>query len=189
MDPITFQKIQTIKKSKKHQLADSFVVYTFTAVITCSVFMCCNPFWFSSLCSSFKLFILNGLPKFGSVLLGTKVLFVMGNLIVVVLLAESKSFSSSPPCLGANACYDEFVEITESCLKRSDHQMGMEKVVVEEIVKIREIDKGILRGEEDDQANNLTTEELNKRANDLIARVNRRRRVEARLLLGCNGEY
>ncbi|XVF54722.1 hypothetical protein PTKIN_Ptkin05aG0203900 [Pterospermum kingtungense] len=164
MDPILMQKFEAIKKSKKSkklQLLDKLFQYTLVA-FTCSLF-------FSSLFASIKDFLFIFLPKISSILCSPKVLFFVGNLIVVVLIGESKFFASA----SGDVYYDEYVNQSRSLRKSSAMEVKKMKPF-EEGVK-REVKKG-------KNEHVLPTEELKKRADDFIAKVNRQRRLEATLL-------
>ncbi|XP_021286799.1 uncharacterized protein LOC110418405 [Herrania umbratica] len=204
MDSIMMQKFQAIKKSKKckkQQLLDKFFLYTFVA-FTGSV-ICSSPFWFPYLCSSMKGFLFISLPKMSSILYSPKLLFLVGNLIVVLLIGESR-FLASGSSLPGDAYYDEYVDRSRSLrnsstlelkkeqkMKPSDQenlkwtcQVGGKVVSVRGrlVEEIKEVKRGkqALGGEHELI---LPTEELKKRADDFIARVNRQRKLEARLLL------
>ncbi|OMO55067.1 hypothetical protein COLO4_36213 [Corchorus olitorius] len=206
MDPILMQKFQAIKKSKKskkQQLLDKFFMYTVIA-FTCSIF-CSSPFWVPYLSSSMKGFFFVSVPKMGSILYSPKLLFLVGNLIVVLLIGESKFFASEYS-LSGDAYYDEYVDRSrilrnpsalepkiEKKLKPSYHEQNVkrachveDKVVsvterlVEEIIEVKK--ERVNLGSGGHELIILPTEELKKRADDFIARVNRQRRLEARLL-------
>ncbi|KDP22591.1 hypothetical protein JCGZ_26422 [Jatropha curcas] len=199
MDLIQLQKFHAIKRSKKHQLLDKFFLYM--TVLTCSLF-CSSPFWFPSLFSSIKLLLFGSLPKISSVLLSAKFIFIFGNIIIILLIGESKFFASKTLPAPSDVYYNEYVNRKRGLQTSSTPQEKKEKekeIVFKEnasktcgggkmevrvwgeekleLVNAREN----LDGEDDF---NLPTEELNKRADDFIARVNRQRRLEARLLLG-----
>ncbi|XWS47787.1 hypothetical protein CRYUN_Cryun13aG0015200 [Craigia yunnanensis] len=198
MDPIVMQKFQAIKKSKKskkQQLLDKFFLYTFIP-FACSIF-CSSPFWFPYLFSSMKDLLFISLPKMSSILYSPKILFLVGNLIVVVLIGESKYFASGSS-LSGDVYYDEYVDRSRTLRNSSTLEVKKEKKMkpleenlkrtclvsvtgrlVEEIREVKK-QKNDLEGE---QQLILPTEELKKRADDFIARINRQRKLEARLLL------
>lgn len=187
---------QAMKKFKSYQIVDNFFIYSITA-LTCSVF-CFSPFWFPYLLASIKAFLFVSLPKVGVVLLSPKVLFFVGNLIIIILIGESKFFASeSSPA--SDVCYDDYVSkstrsvknpSTDKCLtenvKKTGEDIG-ENVVMRKWVDEEEAEVGAENGnnEEDDEVG-FPAEELSKRADDFIARVNWQRRLEARLLLSCS---
>ncbi|KAF9671738.1 hypothetical protein SADUNF_Sadunf12G0079500 [Salix dunnii] len=202
MDLIKLREIHAMNKSKKHQLLDNFFLYSLT-VLTCTLF-CSSPFWFPSLFESMKLFLFVSPPKPGSVFLSPKFIFIVGNLIIFVLVGESKFFApNSPPATGVY--YDEYIDHKRSLQTVSsveqNKETNMEKSSKEKSSRTCENGeknegKGLAEGnlkvhkerkyleeEEEEEDFSLPTEELNKRADDFIARVNRQRMVEAMLLV------
>lgn len=182
-----------MKKFKSYQIFDNFFIYSLTA-LTCSIF-CFSPFWFPYLLASMKAFLFVSLPKVGMVLLSPKVLFFVGNLIIIIILiGESKLFASESSPAG-DVCYDEYVSkstrsvqnsSTEKCLKenvKNTCQDIGEDVVKKKWVDEEEVEVGAENGNNGEDEFDFPAEELSKRADDFIARVNRQRRLEARLLL------
>uniref|UniRef100_A0A2P2IJX2 Uncharacterized protein LOC8269195 n=1 Tax=Rhizophora mucronata TaxID=61149 RepID=A0A2P2IJX2_RHIMU len=183
----------TIRRSRnKHQISGNFFLYSMT-VLTCSLF-CSSPFWFPSLICHMKILIFVSLPKITSVCLSPKSLFILGNLIVIALIWESKFLASSylPTC-------DENIGQKRSSSKISSNNFEGKSGDKTENSKACDLDgrrkiEGKGRGEgnlkleekedfhEEDELG-LPAEELNKRADDFIARVNRQRMLEARLML------
>ncbi|KAI3452568.1 hypothetical protein Pfo_009232 [Paulownia fortunei] len=99
---IKAQKIQVIKNYKRAQFLYNFVLYTLTSLITC-LFLS-YPFWFPSIKH-----LLFSLPNKIYLFLNAKCFFIiLGNIIVFILVGESKltrSSSSSP----ASEIYDEYI--------------------------------------------------------------------------------
>ncbi|KAJ6970803.1 hypothetical protein NC653_035166 [Populus alba x Populus x berolinensis] len=204
MDLIKLREIHAINKSKKHQFLDNFFLYSFT-VLSCTLF-CSSPFWFPSLFHSMKLFLFVSLPKLSSILLSPKFIFIVGNLIIFVLVGESKYFTSNSP-LATDVYYDEYIDQkkslqTTSASVEEKKEVKMEEAFKEEQSKTCESGeniggKGLSEGNlkahkepkdlEGEEEFSLPTEELKKRADDFIARVNRQRMLEARLLLSNTG--
>ncbi|EEF51748.1 conserved hypothetical protein [Ricinus communis] len=176
MDLIQLQKIHAINKSKRHQLLDI---------------------------SSIKLFLFISLPKISSTLLNSKIIFIVGNLIIILLIGESKFFTSNSIPAATDAYYNEYVNRkrglrnsstleekkatnTNTSFKENASKSceGVKKIKVEVWdegnSEVAEKEREDLDGEEEIS---LPAEELNKRADDFIARVNRQRMQEARLLL------
>ena len=189
-----FQAIKKSRKSKKQQLLDKFM-YTFI-VFTCSIF-CSSPFWLPYLFSSMKDFLFISLPKMSSILYSPKLLFFVGNLIVVVLIGESKFFASASS-LSGDVYYDEYVDRSRSLRNSSILEVKKEKKMkpfeknakrtcqVSVTGRLLEESREVKKEKNDLEGENgliLPTEELKKRADDFIARINRQRRLEARLLL------
>ncbi|KAE8661717.1 Hydroxysteroid dehydrogenase 1 [Hibiscus syriacus] len=183
-------KFQAIKKSKKQQFLDKVLLYTFIA-FTCS-FFCSSPFWLPYLLSSFNNFLIVSSTKMGSIMYNPKLLFFLGNLIVAVLIGESKFFARFSG--SGDVYYDEYVDHHRSPTPGNysilEVKREMKTKHCEENVKvatsfqvedhIREVKKEKNEPEGEHEAV-LPTEELKKRADDFIARVNRHRRLEATL--------
>ncbi|XVF08668.1 hypothetical protein REPUB_Repub07fG0022600 [Reevesia pubescens] len=120
-----------------------------------------------------------------SIIYSPKLLFLVGNLIVVVLIGESKFFASGSSVTG-DVYYDEYVDRSQSLRNCSTLEVKKEKKMkpVEEnlkrtcLVSVKKEKSDHLEGEKELV---LPTEELKKRADDFIARVNRQRRLEARI--------
>ncbi|XVE63699.1 hypothetical protein DITRI_Ditri07aG0040800 [Diplodiscus trichospermus] len=189
MDPILIQKFQAIKKSKKsqkRQLVDKIFLYTFIA-FTCSLF-CSSPFWLPHLFSSMKDFLFISLAKTSSVIYSPKLLFLVSNLIVAVLIGESKFFASASSFSG-DGYYDEYVDRSRSLRekKTKPFEQNVKRTRLVSVTgRLVEENREEKKGKNDLEGENgliLPTEELKKRADDFIARVNRQRRLEARLLL------
>lgn len=144
MDPKLKQKFEGIKKSKKAKKQDKVFIYTFIAfscIVICFLFMYELP----------------------------NLLFIAGNLIVVVLIGESKLFASD-----MNMHYDEYVDGSRRGLgNRSTLEVEKEKKMKDDEEKVK---KGSRKKERNEDV--LAGEELKKRADDFIARVNRQRRFE-----------
>jgi hypothetical protein len=192
MDPINLEKLRAIKKYKSNQLLGNQFLYYLT-VLTCGLF-CCSPFWYPSLSSSMKVFLFSFLPNTCSALFSYKFAFIIGNLIVAVLIGQSKIFSSKPS-QASDVLYHEYINRSRSLQSSSTIDVksrGKTLICVEENVKRTEKDgedTGAIRwaeAKEDLDGNNgfaLPAEELFRRADDLIARVKRNRKLEARILL------
>ncbi|XVF11497.1 hypothetical protein REPUB_Repub08aG0032400 [Reevesia pubescens] len=131
-----------------------------------------------------------------SIIYSPKLLFLVGNLIVVVLIGESKFFASGNSSLSGDVYYDEYIDRIQS-LRNSSTTLDVKKEkkmkpfeenvkrtclvsvtgrLVEEIGEVKK-DKNDLQSEHELV---LPNEELKKRADNFIARVNRQRRLEAR---------
>ncbi|MBA0851080.1 hypothetical protein Goshw_012772 [Gossypium schwendimanii] len=147
MDPKLKQKFEGIKKSKKAKKQDKVFIYTFIAfscIVICFLFMYELP----------------------------NLLFIAGNLIVVVLIGESKFFA--PASGDMNMYYDEYVD-------RSRQRLGNHSTLeVEKEKKMKGDEEKVKKGSRKKEKNEdvLASEELKKRADDFIARVNRQRRFE-----------
>ncbi|KAG8638642.1 uncharacterized protein LOC110599813 [Manihot esculenta] len=198
MDLIQLRKIHAVKRSKMHQIIDRFFLHVI--LLTSSLF-CTSPLWFPSLFSSTKLYLFVSIPKISSVLLSAKFIFVVGNLIIILLIGESKFFASNSLPAAADVYYDEYInrkrglQASSSLMEKKERRgeilfkenasktcggRKFEVKVWDETKLEVENQREDLNAEEE---LSLPAEELNKRADDFIARVNRQRRLEARLLL------
>ncbi|KAK1566898.1 hypothetical protein Q3G72_005753 [Acer saccharum] len=178
------------KYSQKQRVVENFFIYSLTALALSLILS--SPFWFPSM----KAFLFVSLPKVCFVLLSPKVLFIVGNLIVVVLVGESKFFAPKPSP-ASNVYYDEYISRSRRTLQNSSifeenkKERKVEKYFEENVKKICEEgeEKIELEKEGDDEVS-FSAEELSKRADDFIARVNRKRRLEATLLyVAANNNY
>ncbi|KAK9926602.1 hypothetical protein M0R45_023822 [Rubus argutus] len=213
MDPIPIKilKFQAVHKHKRHQYQPlSNLFFYCLAALTCSLF-CSSPLWFPSFFSSMKSFFFGSVPMMSSVFLNSKFVFILGNLIVVALVGESKIFStvSSPPNIHVE--YEESIKRCQRFQSSSTHKEKKPKnlnMLVEERVLLKmsscgdgdqAIEGNICKeqsnevveevkedvDDEDEELSLPEDQQFNKRADDFIARVNERRRFE---LLLCNGE-
>ncbi|MED6121636.1 hypothetical protein PIB30_032073 [Stylosanthes scabra] len=205
MNPIEIKKIHAMKRYKRRQFLDNLCFYGLIA-LSISLFCCvtlCLPY-LSSLVISVKI---SGLVP---ILLSSKLLFIVGNLIILVLMFNSRIFSSSSDTDTSstinNVYYDEYIN---SCQKRTPipthlvikAEEKFEKCVEEKYSIPEEELKGnkgwlkeVKEAKEEEEKTNEGAEEeaislvgsfsddLNKRAEDFIARVNRQRRLELTLV-------
>ncbi|XP_011660360.1 uncharacterized protein LOC105436383 [Cucumis sativus] len=95
--------------------------------------------------------------------------FILGNLIVVLLIGESKVFSSTTPDpFGFDICFYDG-SFRETLVSEGDHKRTSESF-----------------DEEDEwEIESVNSEELSKRADDFIARVNMQRKIEAMMVMYC----
>ncbi|KAF5476523.1 hypothetical protein F2P56_003270 [Juglans regia] len=202
MASIKIEKIRAFNNQKRHQLLNNlFPAYSLT-VLTFSLF-CSSPFWFPYLSSSMKVFLSVSLREMASILFSYKFVFILGNLIVVALLiGESKVFSSNTTSPSIDVLYDEYVlNSTRSLQSSSTTEVKRSEIKIEKYYDVENVKRINGKGGEDAEAimnwavqshdhidgNNihfaLPAQELSKRADDYIARVNKEWRLEARLLL------
>ncbi|XP_072999856.1 uncharacterized protein [Typha latifolia] len=170
MDPIKIEKFQVMKRYKRRkQFLPTLVKYLVVAILL-GLFLS-TPIWVPLVSSSLKLFFLVSLPNMVASLFEPKCLFILCNLIVLFLVGESKlSRSSSAPDI-----YEEYMRRNKS--KRES-----------EVFKDLCEGGGGGGGEEEEERGGEGEEEmdmveLNKRVEDFIARVNKQRRNEARMML------
>ncbi|KAK1407168.1 hypothetical protein QVD17_38781 [Tagetes erecta] len=209
MDPLRIQtyKTRTIKNHKAHQLLNDFILYSLTT-LACTSF-CSSPFWYPPFCATFNVFFLLSIPKITSFFFTSKALFIVGNLIVIFLLGESKFFSSNKYDAYNDVCHDK--DIIDGTSKRETRVKMLESKTYEETGHEEffelcnddetcesnvdhmaqstghdEEDMSCLEheGVEGDGDVNLPAEELNKMVDDFIARINRQRMLEAEFCRG-----
>lgn len=103
------------------------------------------------------------------------------------IFSSSKSSSSSSPVVVTDVCYDE--KSPSACNfygGEGKNEGKFEKSFDERVVLLDTYRKGQVMGEVDEEEEegkvSLAAEELNRRADNLIARVNKQRMLEAKLL-------
>ncbi|KAK3013862.1 hypothetical protein RJ639_010210 [Escallonia herrerae] len=186
MDSLKIQKIQAINRYKKQQLVNTLILYSLTTA-ACSLY-CCSPFWYPPLCATVNAFLSVSLPNICSLLFGPKALFILGNLIVIFLVGESKMFKSDASSY-ADICYHENRSGSLGNHSQDKDVKRLEKTFVKKVRNghgqkgYREAEKTKMEKQKQEdvqgEALSLPTEEFNKMADDFIARVNRQRRLEA----------
>lgn len=206
------EKLRAIKyynyKRGELVLVSNLVFHSLIAVMTCS-FLCSYPFWFSYQSSSTNYFLFIFLPKFWTSFLSPKCLFVVVNIIVIFLLGESKLLgSNSSQDIDIYTKYVERsrelrlskvqekkevnkleIKLNEDSGKRVDHEC--KEFICVEVPKEEDFKKSgntIISDEQHDrdgadQESEFSDEEINRRAEEFIARVNKRRWLEARALV------
>ncbi|KAM0934869.1 hypothetical protein DsansV1_C30g0215081 [Dioscorea sansibarensis] len=153
-----------------------------------------SPLWIFKL-SHYISATFSSLFRLRNIVSGPKCLFFLFNIIIIFLVGESKLSKSSP----APDIYEEYVKRNER-LRKLDMEDKKEATMIEEK---KERDEEIqkeeekkeneemlvcdeeedMEGEEEDEG--MPLEELNRRAEDFIARVNMQRRLEASMLVSC----
>lgn len=219
MDSINGQKLQAMKNYKKAQFLYNLIVYSLTALLSCLFYS--YLFWFPSMNHFFSIF----LPNIYSFFLSPKFLFIVGNVIFLFLVGESKlrrGSHASP----ATEIYDEYVQKSRSLRQRSSvveykkkdripemsANIKRSKIIIDEKTSFRhhkdekqkeileqtsdngepagEVDivegklGGVERGEGvEDNLVVSPEDELKRRVEEFIARVNRQRKLEERQVL------
>ncbi|KAL5053109.1 hypothetical protein RYX36_033791 [Vicia faba] len=207
MDLNQIKKIQAMNKYKKHQFLENLHLYSLIALI-CSFFCCvtlCLPYL-----STLLVYITSLIP----LLLSSKLLFIICNIIIFVLMINSKIISSDSS-LNSDVYYDEYIQTTqttkpmfqsfegnkgetmfeklhveESIVNMFEKHVGENTMELKRKVCVKKTTKNWEAKEDDDHDLNTfvaASDELNKRAEDFIARVNRNREFE--LLRWKNGSY
>ncbi|KAF3775865.1 hypothetical protein EJ110_NYTH49576, partial [Nymphaea thermarum] len=208
MDPVKVEKFRAMVKYKKTNYLHKVALYAVTPIMV-GLFLS-SPLWLSPLCFFIKSLLCVSLPNMMGYILCPKFLFVVSNVIIVVLVGESKFLGTSSP---KPDIYDEYVKRKNGSQKLHAPPMAKketttthfyeDKSVIERSVmkvtseEVREEDDWEVSKDEDD-AEELQTEkgveeeeeegempvdELNRKVEDFIARFNQQRRLEAKLLL------
>lgn len=204
MDPIEVEKFEAMNNYNKSSFLknpksnnNAFIVYILTALSCSLVFF--SPFWYPSMES---LLIMISLPNLISHLVTPKCLFIVGNLIVFVLVGESKLHTSNRNLHEAadEEFYHEYLSRSRSLNQQRPFTSDHNVIVHSECKKLSEITRSssvnrrlrpirkvdsMIKGKRElcsskgSVVRSLSAEELSKRADDFIARVNRQRRIEA----------
>ncbi|XP_068665036.1 uncharacterized protein [Aristolochia californica] len=219
------EKLIAMSKYRKIQFLQNFFQYCLTAFVLSLCFS--KSALFPALFSFLSTFFSVTLPKMGAFVLDPKCLFVVFNVIVIVLVGESK-LAGPGGAFSASGIYDEYVRRNQSLRRFSsmeDKKRGEKKVEVPSEEGIVETGNAVgeeeedgggekdekptpdeeeeaeeeeeedekkkenheLEGESDQEESGfLPADELKKRVEDFIARINNQRKLEARLLL-CRG--
>ncbi|VAH68030.1 uncharacterized protein LOC119270142 [Triticum dicoccoides] len=183
MDPISIEKIRAMRKyrrnRKQQRLLPALAPYL---VATCGVLclLLTSAAWFPRLCSLLVSFILTTLPDLATAfLLSPKCLFVVGNLIVAFLIAQSRLSPKSQ--LASDVDVDD---VHEEYVKRSVAPMTAKATATTVVFTDHGTSvEGVWEGEkekEEEEGEEQGEEELEKRVDDFIARVKRQRKLEGK---------
>ncbi|GKB63005.1 DUF4408 domain-containing protein [Tanacetum coccineum] len=198
MDPLMIHayKIHAIKKHKRQQFLGTIILYSLSA-LACTL-LCSSSLWYPPFCATFNVVFYVFLPKVFAFFFTSKVLFIVGNLIVIFLVGESKFFTSKSKASCANysdICYDKHKLKSPKRRVLSPPEAKFSSVSHYEEKRVQtECDDGMdtcckrgvrtvekLKHEDIERTHeevNFPLEDLNKLADDFIARVNRQRRLE-----------
>lgn len=113
-------------------------------------------------------------------------MFVIGSLIIMFLVGESKALTSESAPPPSEVSNDEYVSVSRSLWggvyghEEKKRKIKREKCFGERVeIMYEEMEKKVAKGKVLDEEENLSLPELNKRADYFIARVTRQRRLEA----------
>ncbi|GMJ09913.1 hypothetical protein HRI_004660500 [Hibiscus trionum] len=196
-----------MKKKMKTQFSIHYTLHLLAGILlTCTLFFSNIP----SLCSSMEQFLLTSLPCVWSSFSNPKCLFIVVNVIVIFLVGESGVVAGSNKSPASGDVYNEYIERSrrsvrgvgagsneDKGLECKEEMVTCESESTEEVIRFKsesaeeqtrediaeENGKEIV---EDEQVVELPAEELHKRVEEFIARVNKQRRIEAQLLVCCN---
>ncbi|PHU23406.1 hypothetical protein BC332_08513 [Capsicum chinense] len=204
-------------KYRKQRLLNKFMLYSFTS-LTCILFLS-SPLWYPLLRAFVTSLLFVSLPKLAALFFSSKCIFLVGNLIVIFLVGESKIFrSQKSPCNVVKQNYaaveqenvkKNFIFLTgdQSKLSRSrysyslpfsvnlthgqeqeetfcgydeeEEEKQMGSVILENVMNGLEGNYCIRNCIENEEFGVVEPNELSKRADDFIARVNQQIRLEA----------
>ncbi|KAF3320026.1 hypothetical protein FCM35_KLT21727 [Carex littledalei] len=177
MDSHKIEKILAMKKYKRGTQEQNLILRVPTIVkyalttLTLLLFAS-NPVWVPEILGHLRLVLYASLPNMFSFFLGPKFLFIVCNLIVVILVSESK-FSQVP---SARDMYEEELR------KNLSYKMPRPSVAKVSVGgdEVREKEEDIFVGEVEEEGDVV---ELHKKVEDFIAKVKSQRRVEAKVFL------
>lgn len=185
MDPMSIEKIRAMRKYRRNRKQQQLLLPALAPylVATCAVLclLLTSPAWFPGLCSLLVSFLLTTLPDLATAfLLSPKCLFVVGNLIVAFLIAQSRLAPRSQPgsVLDVDDVHEEHVKrnITPTTAKAAT---AATVVFSDDSVLVQ----GVWEGEKEKkvEVQEEGEEELEKRVDDFIARVKRQRKLEGKI--------
>ncbi|CDP13374.1 unnamed protein product [Coffea canephora] len=120
MDSIKAHKLQALKNYKRTQFLYNFMVYSLTAFLSTLFYL--YLFWFPSMKHFFSIFF----PNICSFFLSTKFLFIVGNVIVLFLVGQSKvAGGGSQYSSLAAEIYDEYVRFERSSRSLRERSMRL----------------------------------------------------------------
>lgn len=182
---------QVIPAKLNSQVLGNIIFYSL-ATAACSLLVS-YPYWLPCLCSSIKHFLFSSIPNVWSSLVNPKSLFVVGNVIVVFLVGESKIVGPrcSSPIVENLDCQQSFRSSDSEQTKEEDGNRG--RCLIEESTKgddeVTEVkerkteeEQEVMEGdgEKEEEEAGLPAEELRKRVEEFIARVNKQRWLEGK---------
>lgn len=129
MDPIKQEKIRAMNKYKRSHLMQGLFHYCVTAL---SLFLLISKSaWFHSLVSGVNAFFLVTLPGIRSYVIQPKVMFVVCNVIVIILVGESKCVSCPNPTSQSWDMYGEYVREKKAMRRQSSVQITEKLEVIQ----------------------------------------------------------
>lgn len=115
MDPIKLEKIRAMNKYKRSHFMQALFHYCVTALSL--TLLISKSAWFHSLVSGVNAFFLVTLPDIGSYVIQPKIMFVVCNVIVIILVGESKCVSCPNPTSQSWDMYDEYVREKKKAMR------------------------------------------------------------------------
>ncbi|CAL9054453.1 uncharacterized protein LOC135677676 [Musa acuminata AAA Group] len=200
MDPLKMEKLQAMRSYRRNHFFLVFLHYILRVVLV-GLFLSC-PNWLPSICSFVKFFFLVCLPNIGATVSGPKFVFVVSNIIIIFLVGESRLSKSPAQHPGI---YEDYVSRSQSLQRMASVEVKEKEAVMVEpsFEEIKEKDEEAVAEEEEEvkgdaveeelvtereelleeEYEELPAEELNRRVEDFIAKVNMQRKLEARMLI------
>ncbi|KAM3353791.1 hypothetical protein ACQJBY_024770 [Aegilops geniculata] len=185
MDPISIEKIRAMRKYRRNRKQQQLLLPALAPylVATCGVLclLLTSPAWFPRLCSLLVSFLLTTLPDLATAfLLSPKCFFVVGNLIVAFLIAQSRLAPRSQPAseLDVDDVHEEHVK--RSVAPMTGKATATSVVFSDDSVLVQGVWEGDKEKEEEEEVVEQGEEELEKRVDDFIARVKRQRKLEGK---------
>ncbi|WMV20945.1 hypothetical protein MTR67_014330 [Solanum verrucosum] len=130
MDSLQMKKIQAINKYRKQCLLNKIMLYSFTSM-TC-ILILSSPLWYPLLRAFIKSLFFDSIPKLGALFFSSKCIFLIGNIIVIVLVGESKIFKSRSNVLKQSYAAEQendnknFIFVTGDCkISRSKYSSSL----------------------------------------------------------------
>ncbi|XP_019462861.1 PREDICTED: uncharacterized protein LOC109361776 isoform X2 [Lupinus angustifolius] len=186
MDPTHFKKIQAMNRYKRREFLENLYFYSLTALI-CSVF-CCVTLCLPYLSSMIKVYLFVFISSLIPLLLNSKLLFIIGNLVIFALILNSRILSSHSSST-TNVYYDEYIHSSQtqkpeipSVEVKGKILDGLNILELKEKGWIKKASEAWHEKEEDEPSLFPSSDELNRRAENFIARMNKQRRLELSLL-------
>ncbi|CAL9118136.1 unnamed protein product [Musa textilis] len=199
MDALKMEKLQAMRSYRRNHFFLVFLQYILRVVLV-GLFLSC-PNWLPSICSFAKFFLVC-LPNIGATVSGPKFVFVVSNIIIIFLVGESR-LSKSPA--RHPGIYEDYVSRSQSLQRMVSVEVKEKEAVMVEpsLEETKEKDEETVEEEEEEvkgdageeeletereelleeEYEELPAEELNRRVEDFIAKVNMQRKLEARMLI------
>ncbi|KAH0689996.1 hypothetical protein KY289_017354 [Solanum tuberosum] len=130
MDSLQMKKIQAINNYRKQRLLNKIMLYSFTSM-TC-ILILSSPLWYPLLRAFVRSLLFDSIPKLGALFFSSKCIFLIGNIIVIVLVGESKIFKSRSNVLKQSYAAEQenddknFIFVTGECkISRSKYSSSL----------------------------------------------------------------
>lgn len=152
------EKIRAMNKYKRSHFMQGLFHCCITALSL--TLLISKSAWFHSLVSGVNAFFLVTLPDIGSYVIQPKIMFVVCNVIVIILVGESKCVSCPNPTSQSWDMYDEYVREKKAMRRQSCMQITEKLEVIQTENLISDNNTGIAH------ASHVEVSEKNKRLDD-----------------------